>query len=168
MMPPVARRGQPTTFGPTTFWPNRGLVASRFIQLIDAAFRSADIMYGLPPIGIANADRAVKRALARGLKIRSLYPEDRAVPDTLQFLEPFLRAGERVRFGRYVPTRMAIFDSEVVMVALCTREEPPAFEGIEVRHPEMVAFATSAFEHAWREGWEYIPPAKRTKSRRTI
>lgn len=125
-------------------------------------------MYGLPPIGIANADRAVRRALARGIRIRSLYPEERATSDTMKFLEPFMKAGERVRFGRYVPTRMAIFDGEVVMIALAVTDAPE-FRALEIRHPEMVALAMSAFEHAWRDGWEYVPPARRTsRPARTI
>ena len=152
---------------PITLWPNRKAVARRFIECIDAAKSEALIMYGLPPIGIANADRAVKRALARGIKIRSLYPEERAGPETLQFLERFMQGGERVRFGRYVPTRMAIFDRAIVIVALAV-SEAPEFRGIEVRHAEMVTLATSAFEYAWRDGWEYIPPAKRRSRVRTI
>jgi sugar-specific transcriptional regulator TrmB len=145
---------------PFVYWPDRRVVARRFVECIDAAKKEALLMYGLPPIGIANADRAVKRALARGIRIRSLYPEERAVPDTMKFLEPLMKAGERVRFGRYVPTRLAIFDQECMMIALAVSDEPE-FCGLEVRHPEMVALATSAFEYAWRDGWEYIQPAKR-------
>ena len=150
----------PVVVDPFTVWPGREAVARRFVECIDTAQREALLMYGLPPIGIANADRAVKRALGRGLKIRSLCPEERATTETMQFLEPFMKGGERVRFGRYVPTRLAIFDADVVLVALAVSDATD-FKCLEVQHPEMVALATSAFEYAWRDGWEYIQPAKR-------
>jgi DNA-binding CsgD family transcriptional regulator len=92
------------------------------------------------------SDTAVTSALRAGRTSRALYPVDVARSHPPQVLDR-VRAGERIRMLPTLPTRLAVFGSEALLI--------PATWGsfastpLLVRQPALVAASTALFDQLW-------------------
>lgn len=128
---------------------DRRAVAERFARLQHEAERQVDVMITAPIQITREGNPAQEKAQARGVRFRGLY-ELLAVEDP--GIEPYLgnwiAAGEqaRVHNGK-LPHKLAIFDSEVVMLPLIMPGDQ--MRALVIRHPQLAESLSMLFEFLW-------------------
>lgn len=126
-------------------------VAERFERLVLEAERQIDVLTKPPfvlPAAFAS-NPAQEKAQRRGVRCRSLYEkaslEDAAIKP---HVANWIAAGEEARlYDGELPQKLAIFDSQIVLVPLIRPREP--MKTVLIRHPQLAQTLTLAFEYLW-------------------
>jgi sugar-specific transcriptional regulator TrmB len=125
-------------------------VAERFDRLQLEAERQIDSLIKAP-FFCRPSNPAQAKAQKRGVKVRSLY--ERAVladPAVEPYLQQWVAAGEEARiYDGELPHKLAIFDSETVLMPLIRSGEPT--KTVLIRHPQLAQSLSLAFEHLWQQ-----------------
>jgi sugar-specific transcriptional regulator TrmB len=138
------------------------VIAERFDRLQLVAKRQIDSLIKAP-FFCRPSNPAQQKAQKHGVRVRSLY--ERAVLNDAA-VEPYLAkwvgAGEEARvYDGQLPHKLAIFDSQVVLMPLMLAREQT--RALLIRHPQLARNLTLAFEFLWQQS-EPISPTLRKKS----
>jgi sugar-specific transcriptional regulator TrmB len=144
-------------------------IAERFERLELEAQRQVDAFVKAPIFISAEGNPAQEEARRRGVRFRSVY--ERAVIEQPQ-IEPhiakWLATGEEMRvYDGELPHKLAIFDSEIVLMPLIRPHQPT--KTVVIRHPQLAQSLTLVFEHFWERSapistLEKIPKTQDAKS----
>jgi hypothetical protein len=144
-------------------------VAERFERLVLEAERQIDVLtkppFVLPATNLAS-NPAQEKAQRRGVRCRSLYEktslEDAGVKP---YLANWIAAGEEARvYDGELPQKLAIFDSQIVLVPLIRPQEP--MKTVLIRHPQLAQTLTLAFEYLWERS-EPVAPVTKMKAKKS-
>jgi sugar-specific transcriptional regulator TrmB len=123
-------------------------VAERFERLELEAEKQIDI-WTKPPFFSGKGNQTLEKALRRGVKARSLYEkaalEDPAVKP---YFHKWITAGEEARiYDGDLPHKLAIFDSEIVLMPLIRPGEQT--KTLLIRHAQLAQSLSLAFQFVW-------------------
>jgi sugar-specific transcriptional regulator TrmB len=123
-------------------------VAERFERLQLEAERQIDI-FTKPPFFNRSGNKTQESVLRRGLHARSIYEkaalEDPAVKP---YFRSWLSSGEEARiYDGQLPHKMAIFDSQVVLMPLIMPGEQT--RALLIRNPQLAQNLSLAFQFVW-------------------
>jgi sugar-specific transcriptional regulator TrmB len=125
-------------------------VAQRFERLELEAQREVDVFVKAPIFISAEGNPAQQKAQRRGVRFRGVY--ERAAIETPQnkpSLAKWIAAGEEARiYDGELPHKLAIFDSEIVLMPLIRPHQPT--KTVMIRHPQLAQSLTIVFEHFWQ------------------
>jgi sugar-specific transcriptional regulator TrmB len=141
------------------------VIAKRFESLELEAERQVDVFVKAPIFISAEGNPAQQKAQRRGVRFRSVY-ERAAIeqPQVKPHLAKWLATGEEMRvYNGELPHKLAIFDSEIVLMPLIRPGEPT--KTVLIRHPQLAQSLTLVFEHFWERS-EPIPAPTKTSAKR--
>jgi sugar-specific transcriptional regulator TrmB len=137
-------------------------VAERFERLELEAERTVDVFIKAP-LFISDGNPAQQKAQRRGVSFRGVY--ERAAleePQNKPHLAKWIAGGEEARiYDGELPHKMAIFDSEIVLMPLIRPHEQT--KTVLIRHPQLAQTLTVAFNHFWEQS-QPIAPIEEPKS----
>lgn len=123
-------------------------VAERFERLELEAKRQIDI-WTKPPIFLRTGNPNLEKAMRRGVKSRTVYErtalEDPAVKP---YFGQWIKAGDEARvYGGRLPHKLAIFDSQTVLMPLIRPGKQT--KTLLIRHAELAESLSLAFQFVW-------------------
>ena len=131
---------------------NPQVFTERFERLQLEAERQVDMIVKAPILNPRKDNPTQAKAQRRGIRFRSLYEaaalED---PQIKPYIESWIAAGEEARvYHRELPYKLAVFDSEVVLLTL----EMPAeqLRALFIRHEKLAKSLSMLFEFLWERG----------------
>ena len=148
---------------------NPKVIAERFDRLQLEAERQVDGFIKGPILNPANGNPAQQKAQRRGVRYRGLY--ERAAleePALKPFIEGWVAAGEEIRvYDGELPHKLAIFDSEIVLLALSVPGEQ--MRALFIRHPQLAMSLRLLFESLWERAAPLagVDARKKTKARQS-
>ncbi len=112
-----------------------------------------------PPYSLSFEDNVEEsNLLKRGVKVRGLYEYDGTHEEMVKLIEPTYKLGEDARVIRSLPTKLAIFDCKITLLAL---NDPIAGKAsittLRIYHKDFSILLKEAFESYWAKA---IPFAK--------
>ena len=104
-----------------------------------------------PPYSIALEDNIEEfDILKRGVNVRGIYEFDGNHERTIKMIEPYFKSGEDARIIKSLPTKLAIFDSRISLLAL---NDPVAGKAsittLCIVHKDFSMLLKEAFESFW-------------------
>jgi hypothetical protein len=129
------------------------VLARRFADLQQETQREM-LVFNKPPVVVSQEANEAGRDLARRATLRCVYQFAQASdPVAIEGLRAFQDAGEQMRFVETLPTKMAIIDDRIVMVAMADPlAGPTTLTTMIVTNTELAACVKVAFEHYWELG----------------
>jgi HTH-type transcriptional regulator, sugar sensing transcriptional regulator len=141
-------------------------VAERFERLQLEAERQIDI-FTKPPFFNRSGNTAQEKVLRRGVRARSIYEkaalEDPAVKP---YFRRWLSTGEEARiYDGELPHKMAIFDSQVVLMPLIMPGEQT--RALLIRNPQLAQNLSLAFQFVWDRSEPVAPTSTKSSEKGT-
>lgn len=104
-----------------------------------------------PPYSLAFEDNVEEfEVLKRGVKVRGIYEYNGKHEEMVKLIEPTYIKGEDARVIRSLPTKLAIFDSRITLLALNDPVEGKAsITTLRVVHKDFSILLKEAFESFW-------------------
>jgi HTH-type transcriptional regulator, sugar sensing transcriptional regulator len=135
------------------------VVAERFERLEHAAKQQIDV-FVKAPVFLGGGNPAEEKSLQRGVRNRAIY--ERAIldqPNIKPYLGKWMKDGEEMRvYEGELPHKLAIFDSEIVLMPLIRPHEQT--KTVVIRHPQLAQTLTVAFNHFWEQSQPIISTEK--------
>lgn len=139
-------------------------VAERFERLQLAAQRQIDV-FTKPPFFSRTGNPAQEKALRGGVHARSIY-EKAALDDPAvkPYFEKWLTTGEEARiYDGELPLKMAIFDSQVVLMPLIMPGEQT--RALLIHNPQLAQSLCLAFQFVWERSAPVSRASRKTTAR---
>lgn len=136
-------------------------VSERYDRLRLEAKRSVEVLVKAPIFARPGPDPVFEEVLRRGVRCRGLY--ERAIldaPAVAPYLARWIAQGDEVRvYNGELPHKLAIFDSQIVLMPLIRPGEPT--KTVLIRHPQLAQSLGLAFEHLWEQSNPVAPPQRK-------
>lgn len=131
---------------------NPQVFTERFERLQLEAERQVDMIVKAPILNPRKDNPTQAKAQRRGIRFRSLYEaavlED---PEVKPFVEGWIAGGEEARvYNGELPYKLAVFDSEVVLLTLEMPGEQ--LRALFIRHEKLAKSLSMLFEFLWERG----------------
>lgn len=126
------------------------LVSERFHRLQLEAERQVDV-FCKPPFFNKSGNPTQEKAQRRGVRYRSLYEKSALEdPAVKPFFAQWLSSGEEARvYDGELPHKLALFDSEVVLMPLTMPGDQ--MRVLFIKHPQLAKSLSLLFEYLWRD-----------------
>ncbi|MEO6501002.1 MAG: helix-turn-helix transcriptional regulator [Jatrophihabitantaceae bacterium] len=116
---------------------------------------------------LASAQAMDLAALARGVKIRSVYPEDcRNDPAVLAYHQTVTKHGAEVRYAKLVPARLLVFDRQAGLIPSHTADNRRA--ALRLEGEGVAAMLVLSFDLVWSQATagapDTLPPRLKASS----
>ena len=136
-------------------------VSERYDRLRLEAKRAVEVFVKAPIFARPGPDPVFEEVLRRGVRCRGLY--ERAIldaPAVAPYLARWIAQGDEVRvYDGELPHKLAIFDSQIVLMPLIRPGEPT--KTVLIRHPQLAQSLGLAFEHLWEQSNPIAPPKRK-------
>jgi HTH-type transcriptional regulator, sugar sensing transcriptional regulator len=138
-------------------------IISRFLELQRQA-KTEVLNFTKPPFALSMEDNIEEEdSIRRGVAVRVIYQYEEITPGNLEYIERISKIGEQARIIRYLPLKLAVFDSQVSLLAI---NDPitgkVSLTTLYINHKDFALLLKEAFESYWAKA---IPFQKFKKDR---